>query len=705
MSESKPQEINATLTVSALNIRGTEQTTGFYFTLTVIEGNDFGCIFNLEKAETVLGRQDDQSDADIKIDDNRSSRRHILLMKRMTADQKAHVLAYDLKSTNGTFINGERLKDSEQELCNGDKIQIGSTVLKFEIKDRLDSSYHERVYKQVTLDPLTGLWNHNYIRRELEKLVSMGIRSDRAFSVLLMEIDFFQTLNEQFGRTVGDTILKATAQCILNELSGPELAARFAGKQFLVLLPETNLSAAANVADRLRKVVETIDFSSVGCQQKITTSIGVSSFPACGHTVDEILKQADDALFRTKQIGRNCVVVADADAKAQSKGLFVRRRLLAMLFMIAILTSVGYFGYLRYLNANARELLFSGLIEARDVEVGSKVGGRVKEVLVKEGQLVKAGQLLIKFEPSDLISQRHSVEARINEAEASLKKLENGNRPEEISEAEAAVRERAAYLEKLKKGPLQQEVAQARADLEGARSELNNAQADFKSVDEIYKAGYTSQQSYLDAENHYNSAKAKVESLEQRLRLIEAGSRAEDIQAAQEQFTQAQEKVHLLRSGSRVEDIAQARARLDGVKAELEQLNIQIEETEVKSPSDGVIEALSAITGDIVPPGKPIVKLLGKEQIWVRIFVPETELGFVYPNQKAEISVDTFPNKAFPGYVEQIAEQGEFIPRDVQTRSMRAHQVFGIKVNINNKDGLLKSGMAADVKLLNTPNK
>jgi HlyD family secretion protein len=103
--------------------------------------------------------------------------------------------------------------------------------------------------------------------------------------------------------------------------------------------------------------------------------------------------------------------------------------------------------------------------------------------------------------------------------------------------------------------------------------------------------------------------------------------------------------------------------------------------------------------GDLIAPNTPVATLLERDQIYVRIYIPETELGQIHVGQKAEVRVDPFPKTVFDGTVEQINQQAEFLPRNVQTREERVHQVFGIKVRIDDSSGRVRAGMAADVKL------
>src|SRR5205085_6117249 len=122
-------------------------------------------------------------------------------------------------------------------------------------------------------------------------------------------------------------------------------------------------------------------------------------------------------------------------------------------------------------------------------------------------------------------------------------------------------------------------------------------------------------------------------------------------------------------------------------------------ERQVVAPSAALVEVLDVRPGDLIAPNTPVATLLEKDQIYVRIYIPETEFGRVNVGQKAEVRVDSFPNTVFDGEVEQINQQAEFLPRNVQTLAERVHQVFGVKIRINDPTGHVRPGMAADVKL------
>lgn len=166
-------------------------------------------------------------------------------------------------------------------------------------------------------------------------------------------------------------------------------------------------------------------------------------------------------------------------------------------------------------------------------------------------------------------------------------------------------------------------------------------------------------------------------------------------QRAVEARTQAAE-LEKMNAGSRVEDIAVARAQLERDQRRLATLAEQQQELAVVAPIAGTVQSMGVRPGDLVGPNQPVAQIVEQGQLWVTVFVPETQLGLVRVGMPAHVSVDTFPNRTFGGRVIQIATEGEYTPRNVQTRSQRADQVFGVKVAIEGA-GVLKPGMAADV--------
>lgn len=342
---------------------------------------------------------------------------------------------------------------------------------------------------------------------------------------------------------------------------------------------------------------------------------------------------------------------------------------------------------------------YSGTVETREIQIGSKVGGRVTEVGVEEGQLVKAGTTVVRFECDELKAQRTQAGAALTQAQADLDRMVRGNRPEEIEQAEATAKALQAAYESARNGPRKQEIEQAQADFAAASADAANAETFYKRMEKLAATDTISRQQFDDARDKRDAAAQKAESAKQRLALLQAGTRVEDVNAAEARYKQASAAAVLARKGFRREDIEAARGRLAEAQGHVAELDARLREAELTAPADAVVEVVSVRPGDLVPPGRIVMTMLETSQLWVKVYVPETELAHLHLGQQATVKVDSFGGRAFEGHVGQIASQAEFLPRNVQTKSDREHEVFGAKVFVDNSQQALKSGMAATVHL------
>jgi len=359
-----------------------------------------------------------------------------------------------------------------------------------------------------------------------------------------------------------------------------------------------------------------------------------------------------------------------------------RKLLILPVVVIGLVAAAAYsMGWFRRENS----LEGSGTVEARDIRVGSKIGGRIDKVLVREGDSVEAGQVLITFDDKELL-------ASLAASRATAEKAERGFRPEEIAEARAAAAQAKAEYDQRKNGYRQEDIDAAQADLDRVTADEVRTHLDFQRYDSLAQKDLVSKQQRDTAEANWKMALAQKENARHKLDQLRRGYRSEEIAAAEARYHQTQATLEKLERGNRREDVAAAEAAFAYDEA-------RFRERQVLAPSAATVEVLDVRPGDLIAPNTPVATLLERDQIYVRIYIPETIIGQVHLGQKAEIRVDSFPNQVFPGVVEQINQQAEFLPRNVQTREERVHQVFGIKVRIDDSSHRVLAGMAADVKL------
>lgn len=290
-------------------------------------------------------------------------------------------------------------------------------------------------------------------------------------------------------------------------------------------------------------------------------------------------------------------------------------------------------------------IVVSGHVEATEVRIASKIGGRLEEFSVKEGDRVAAGQRLARIDTVDLRLALSAADAERDRAKAQLDLRNAGERPEDIAEAQA-------------------QVLRAEADLDGAQRDLDRT------------AGLLAVGS--------GTAKARDDALTRR----DVAARTLDA---------ARERLRRLKAGSRKEDIAEARARLSAAEAGIAQLRQQIRDATVDSPVGGIVTEKVAERGEIVPAGAPLLVVTDLADAWLTVYVAEPDLGRLRIGQEAEVVTDAGQRRT--GTIGHIASKAEFTPKNVQTRDERVKLVYKVKVALPNGDGLFKPGMPAEARI------
>jgi HlyD family secretion protein len=290
----------------------------------------------------------------------------------------------------------------------------------------------------------------------------------------------------------------------------------------------------------------------------------------------------------------------------------------------------------------------SGNIEATDAHASFQVAGRVAERLAAEGQAVERGELLARLDTSELAQQVAIREAQVQGARATLDELEAGSRTEEV--------------------------AVARATFERAQVEMTQQQRDYQRLKELYQQNAVPRQQYEQAQTAYEVAQARVR--------------------------EAREQLHLVEKGPRPEKIEQARAALEQAKQTLEMDRIRLGYGPLYAPLSGVVLSKHIEAGEYVVPGTPVVTLADLDDIWLRAYVGESDLGRIKLGQEVEVTTDSYPGKVYPGRLSFIASEAEFTPKSVQTREQRVKLVYRIKIDVANPDRELKPGMPADAKII-----
>lgn len=232
------------------------------------------------------------------------SRRHARVM--YLADG---VCLEDLGSRNGTFLNNHPLQGGREKLQSGDRFQIGTVVFKFLLEADAEHAYHEAIHQMVISDGLTDLFNRRKFQEEFDKEVVRARRYGRPLSLILFDVDHFKRINDTLGHLSGDNVLKGLARLARELTRQEEIVARIGGEEFAVLCPETTLTGARALAEKLRAAFETEAFPYSGGKLSVTCSFGVAELLSDMPGASDLFAQADRLLYVAKAAGRNRVRV------------------------------------------------------------------------------------------------------------------------------------------------------------------------------------------------------------------------------------------------------------------------------------------------------------------------------------------------------------------------------------------------------------
>jgi HlyD family secretion protein len=302
----------------------------------------------------------------------------------------------------------------------------------------------------------------------------------------------------------------------------------------------------------------------------------------------------------------------------------------------------------------------SGHVEADDVQLAPEVGGRILELKVKEGDRVKAGDLIARLDTRDTELSLQRAQADRAQADAQLRLLLAGSRPEDIRQAQA-------------------QAQAADADVAAANADLSNAEMDLERYESLLRANAGSEKARDDAKTRRDMA-------------------TERVNAAKERARGARENAARLQGGARREEIDAARARLAAVDAQIATLQKALHDATVTSPVGGIVTEKLVNVGELVAARTPLIVVTDLDDAWGEVFVDEPVVPRITLGQPATLFTDA-GGSGIPGKVTFISPRAEFTPRNVQTAEERSKLVYRIKVSADNRNGVLKPGMPVEAEL------
>ena len=315
----------------------------------------------------------------------------------------------------------------------------------------------------------------------------------------------------------------------------------------------------------------------------------------------------------------------------------MRQKILAAVLLVGVAVALGW--YFLW-DRTQGSLVLYGNVEIRQVDVSFRVDGRIAQVLVDEGDSVRAGQELARLDDDLLRQQRDQTAAQLAGQKAQLLRLERGYRTA---------------------------VARARAVADNATINLNRVSA-------MRARNAISQKELDNARSSDRSARAELRS--------------------------AQEQLDMLLSGYREEEVLAQRAAVDAAAAALELAEIRLRDALLTAPQDGIVLTRAREAGAIVQAGQTVYTLSLVDPVWLRVYVDEPQLGRIKPGMAVRVRVDAVPDKEFSGRVGFISPAAEFTPKSVETMEVRTSLVYRLRVQVDDPDNVMRQGMPVTVTLV-----
>ncbi len=268
--------------------------------LVIVRGEELGHRYPLTEKRYIIGR--DRNRATLVVADPVISGRHALL--QVDRDTGSFEVA-DLASRNGTFVNGVRIEAAT--LCEGDKIFMGGTVFKFTLHDSIEEDYHAQIDELINIDSLTGLYVRRWFDTEFPKVFKEARSKGRELCALMLDLDGLKAVNDEHGHQMGSYCIAESGKIIRQHLDQEGIGARFGGDEFVAFLVDRGEEDGLKLAEEIRQAIETFDFRWKDIVVNPTISIGIAALSSSIKNHEDLLRLADEALYRAKELGRNAI--------------------------------------------------------------------------------------------------------------------------------------------------------------------------------------------------------------------------------------------------------------------------------------------------------------------------------------------------------------------------------------------------------------
>jgi len=357
------------------------------------------------------------------------------------------------------------------------------------------------------------------------------------------------------------------------------------------------------------------------------------------------------------------------------------KRRVVIVIIVLLLIAITVYEILLHSKSADNVLTVSGRVEANETDLSARIPGRLTKVLIDDGVKVRKGDAIALIEDEELKSKRREIGKRIEELEENIRAAEftlvytTNNVRHGIDEAQKSLSVAGARLR------------QAEAKRENAEKELTRY-------------------SRLREKEAISEEKLDNTKLAYKVAVEEVNTAREEVEKAKVSLSRAEDSGELVKAKEK--ELLALRKALGQLREALDQVNINIGYAQVLAPVNGVILRKVAEPGEVLPLGGTVGVMINPDDIYVKTYVPEKNIGMLRMNMRAEIVTDAYPGRPVSGYICYISDRAEFTPKEIQSYEERVKQVFAVKICFSEKEGavsggntyyeILKKGMPVDVR-------
>jgi HlyD family secretion protein len=392
------------------------------------------------------------------------------------------------------------------------------------------------------------------------------------------------------------------------------------------------------------------------------------------------------------------------------------RRVRWLIPLAAVLVGVGV-GVKYYFFSPAEEtaIELSGRIEGYETDVGTTVSGRVETITVREGDRVQADQTIAKLDDDQLQARLRGTQARLESTQQQVKQARSQieviqsniretklNRQQAQDNSQGSIEKAQANLE-----AATAQLEQAQAQKQEAQAQLKLAKADRDRFQRLWEQGVVPKQRYDQAQTEWESLQATVQARQSAVNAAQRQVNAARGELRQAKTSNINPEIFTERLQGLRQQLEQARSRLEAAQADVanaqanqDQIQAQLDDLDITSPIDGVVLDRIAEPGEVLSSGKIILTVINLDDVYLRGYIPEGQIGEIRVGQAAKVYLDSNPDQPLDATVSSIDSQASFTPENIYFKRDRVKQVFGLKLSIDNPQGFAKPGMPADAEII-----